>query len=67
MLLAEEPAGLPLGRARLRERARPRRPARRGGQTRPRRPLPAALVTLVVLVIVFSLLLMAGPPTQWFS
>src|SRR5699024_8569974 len=32
-----------------------------------RRPLPAALVTLVVLVIVFSLLLMAGPPTQWFS
>lgn len=32
-----------------------------------RRPLPAALVTLVVLVVVFSLLLMAGPPTQWFS
>ena len=32
-----------------------------------RRPLPAALVTLVVLVIVFSLLLMAGPPGEWFS
>ena len=32
-----------------------------------RRPLPAALVTLVVLALVFSGLLMLGPPTQWFS
>src|SRR5690606_40297764 len=42
VLLDEEPAGLPLGRARLRERARPRRPARRGVQTRPLLQLPAA-------------------------
>ncbi|MGP9538250.1 DUF3817 domain-containing protein [Brachybacterium sp. AOP43-C2-M15] len=32
-----------------------------------RHPLPAALITIVVLVIVFTALLMAGPPTQWFS
>ena len=32
-----------------------------------RRPLPAALITVVVLALVFSGLLMAGPPTQWFS
>lgn len=31
------------------------------------RPIPAALVTLVVLALVFAGLLAAGPPTQWFS
>ena len=32
-----------------------------------RHPLPAALLTLLVLGIVFSGLLVLGPPTQWFS
>nr|WP_120492561.1 DUF3817 domain-containing protein [Corynebacterium lactis] len=32
-----------------------------------RRPFLSAMAILVVLVVVFSLLLMAGPPTQWFS
>lgn len=30
-----------------------------------RSPLPAALVTLVVLALVFTGLLAAGPPTEW--
>lgn len=32
-----------------------------------RSPILAALVALVVVAIVFSLLLLAGPPTEWFS
>ena len=32
-----------------------------------RRPLLAGLVALVVIAVVFSLLLMAGPPTEWFA
>ncbi|GAA1491090.1 DUF3817 domain-containing protein [Brachybacterium sacelli] len=32
-----------------------------------RRPLPAALIALVVVAVVFTVLLNAGPPTQWFS
>lgn len=32
-----------------------------------RRPLPAALITIVGLAIVFSVLVRLGPPTQWFS
>lgn len=32
-----------------------------------RRPFISAFVILIVLVVVFTLLLMAGPPTQWFS
>jgi len=32
-----------------------------------RYPLPSSLVTIVVLAIVFTLLLQAGPPTEWFS
>lgn len=32
-----------------------------------RRPFVSAFVILIVLAVVFTLLLMAGPPTQWFS
>ena len=32
-----------------------------------RRPFISAFVILIVLIVVFTLLLMAGPPTQWFS
>lgn len=32
-----------------------------------RRPIPSALVSLVVIALVFSGLLAAGPPTQWFA
>lgn len=32
-----------------------------------RSPIVALVITLVVVAIVFSLLLMAGPPTEWFS
>lgn len=32
-----------------------------------RHPLPAALLTILVLAVVFSGLLALGPPTQWFS
>lgn len=32
-----------------------------------RHPIPAALVTLLVLAAVFSGLLVLGPPTQWFA
>ena len=32
-----------------------------------RRPLPAAMIAAVATVVVFLLLLQAGPPTQWFS
>lgn len=32
-----------------------------------RHPLLAAIIALVVVSIVFSLLLMAGPPTEWFA
>ena len=32
-----------------------------------RRPIPAALVGVVVIAVVFSALLAAGPPTQWFA
>lgn len=32
-----------------------------------RRPIPAALVAIVAVAVVFSVLLMLGPPTQWFS
>lgn len=32
-----------------------------------RRPFISAFVIFIVLVVVFTLLLMAGPPTQWFS
>ncbi|GAB96055.1 integral membrane protein [Kineosphaera limosa] len=32
-----------------------------------RHPLPAALVAGLTIVAVFSALLLAGPPTQWFS
>lgn len=32
-----------------------------------RHPLPAGLLTLLALAVVFSVLLMLGPPTQWFS
>ena len=32
-----------------------------------RRPFVSAFVILGILLIVFTLLLMAGPPTQWFS
>lgn len=32
-----------------------------------RRPLPAAVLALVVVAVVFSVLLSLGPPTQWFS
>ncbi|WP_053413303.1 DUF3817 domain-containing protein [Corynebacterium lactis] len=32
-----------------------------------RRPFLSALAILIILAVVFSLLLMAGPPTQWFS
>lgn len=32
-----------------------------------RHPLPAGLITLVAVAIVFSVLLMLGPPTQWFA
>ncbi|WP_347041806.1 DUF3817 domain-containing protein [Brachybacterium nesterenkovii] len=32
-----------------------------------RRPVLSAVVTLVVVAVVFTLLLQAGPPTQWFS
>ena len=32
-----------------------------------RRPFVAAFTILVILTVVFTLLLMAGPPTQWFS
>lgn len=32
-----------------------------------RRPFISAFVILIVLAVVFTLLLMAGPPTQWFS
>lgn len=32
-----------------------------------RYPLPVAIVTVIGVAVVFSVLLMAGPPTQWFS
>lgn len=32
-----------------------------------RRPLPAALIAIVGVAIVFSILLSLGPPTEWFS
>lgn len=32
-----------------------------------RRPFISAFGILIVLAVVFTLLLMAGPPTQWFS
>ena len=32
-----------------------------------RRPIPAAVVALVVVAVVFSVLLSLGPPTEWFS
>ena len=32
-----------------------------------RSPVLALIVTLVVVAVVFSLLLLAGPPTEWFS
>ena len=32
-----------------------------------RRPIPAGLVTLVAVAIVFSVLLSLGPPTEWFA
>lgn len=32
-----------------------------------RRPVPAALVSVVVIALVFSALVTAGPPTQWFA
>lgn len=32
-----------------------------------RRPFISAFAILIVLIVVFTLLLMAGPPTQWFS
>lgn len=32
-----------------------------------RRPVPASLVLLVAIVLVFSGLLALGPPTQWFN
>lgn len=32
-----------------------------------RHPLPAALIAIVVVAIVFSVLLSLGPPTEWFA
>ncbi|AXK46947.1 DUF3817 domain-containing protein [Brachybacterium saurashtrense] len=32
-----------------------------------RRPVPAALIALVGVAVVFTLLLQAGPPTEWFA
>ena len=32
-----------------------------------RSPVLALIVTVVVVAVVFSLLLLAGPPTEWFS
>lgn len=32
-----------------------------------RRPVPAALVLVVVIALVFTGLLAVGPPTQWFA
>ncbi len=32
-----------------------------------RRPIPAGLIAIVAVAIVFSVLLSLGPPTQWFS
>lgn len=32
-----------------------------------RRPIILAFAILIVIAVVFTLLLMAGPPTQWFS
>lgn len=32
-----------------------------------RSPIVALIITLIVVAIVFSLLLLAGPPTEWFS
>ncbi|WP_311199693.1 MULTISPECIES: DUF3817 domain-containing protein [Brachybacterium] len=32
-----------------------------------RRPIPAALIAVVVVTIVFVLLLQAGPPWEWFA
>ncbi|GAA1486750.1 DUF3817 domain-containing protein [Brachybacterium fresconis] len=32
-----------------------------------RHPLPAAVIAIVVVAVVFSVLLSLGPPTQWFS
>jgi len=32
-----------------------------------RRPLPAALIAIVGVAVVFSILLSLGPPTEWFS
>ena len=32
-----------------------------------RRPLPAALITIVAVAVVFSILLSLGPPTEWFA
>ena len=32
-----------------------------------RRPVPAALVSVVAIALVFAGLLSAGPPTQWFA
>lgn len=32
-----------------------------------RKPIPALLITVIAVTIVFSLLLMAGPPWEWFA
>lgn len=32
-----------------------------------RRPFVSAFVAIIIIAVVFSLLLMAGPPTQWFQ
>lgn len=32
-----------------------------------RRPIPAALIAILAIAIVFSVLLSLGPPTEWFS
>src|SRR5699024_12376243 len=32
-----------------------------------RRPLPAALIAVVAVAVVFSILLSLGPPTEWFA
>lgn len=32
-----------------------------------RRPIPALVIVVVVVSVVFALLLNAGPPTEWFS
>jgi len=45
----------------------PRGPAEKLLATALRAPLVAVLVAVVVVAVVFGLLLMAGPPTEWFS